>query len=236
MMILAIAAIMGRKIGTVDITGAYLECNIPEEDEVIMTLDPVLAGILAQIDPSVEQMADDKGVVYVRLKKALYGCVQSAKLWYDKLSRVLGSNRYVKNDYDPCLFNKTVDGVQVTVAFHVDNLLITSMKDSMIDEVEAMLKRKFTAITVNRSDTHSYLSMDMVVDEHGVHLDMIAHIDKCVKLRVVQRPATSPATEDLFEVPEDSEPLKEAARKDFHSDLAKLLYLSGRVSVAATDD
>jgi hypothetical protein len=65
MIILAIAAIMRRKIIKDDINGACLECNILAGNEVIMTQDPVLAVILTQIDWSVEQMVDDIGVVYM---------------------------------------------------------------------------------------------------------------------------------------------------------------------------
>ena len=251
MMVLAIAAIEKRKVATIDITGAYLECDIDEDDEVIMTIDPFLAKLLSQIDPTVSQKTDEKGVIYVRLKKALYGCVQSAKLWYDKLCKVLEDDGYVKNDYDGCLFNKIVDGVQVTVAFHVDDLLITSVRGEMVDELEALLKSKFQAITINKSDKHSYLAMNMLVDTEGIHLDMIAYIDKCLEGKKIGRSTYSPATDDLFEVPEDGVLLCELEKKMFHSDVAKLLYLakrtrgqiltavshlSGRVNVATADD
>ena len=42
---LAIAAILRRKIATVDITGAYLECELPDEVEVLMSLDPLLSRL-----------------------------------------------------------------------------------------------------------------------------------------------------------------------------------------------
>ena len=251
MMVLAIAAIEKRKVATIDITGAYLECDIDKDDEVIMTIDPFLAKLLGQIDPTVNQKTDEKGVIYVRLKKALYGCVQSAKLWYDKLCKVLEDDGYVKNDYDGCLFNKVVDGVQVTVAFHVDDLLITSVRGEMVDKLEVLLKSKFQAITINKSDKHSYLAMNMLVDTEGIHLDMIAYIEKCLEGKKIGRSTFSPATDDLFEVPEDGLLLSEMEKKMFHSDVAKLLYLakrtrgqiltavshlSGRVNVATVDD
>jgi hypothetical protein len=251
MMVLAIAAIEKRKVATIDITGAYLECDIDKDDEVIMTIDPFLAKLLGQIDPTVNQKTDEKGVIYVRLKKALYGCVQSAKLWYDKLCKVLEDDGYVKNDYDGCLFNKVVDGVQVTVAFHVDDLLITSVRGEMVDKLEVLLKSKFQAITINKSDKHSYLAMNMLVDTEGIHLDMIAYIEKCLEGKKIGRSTFSPATDDLFEVPEDGVLLSEMEKKMFHSDVAKLLYLakrtrgqiltavshlSGRVNVATVDD
>ena len=228
MMVLAIAAIEKRTVTTIDITGAYLECDIGDDDEVIMTIDPFLATLLSQVDPSVEQKKDEKGVVYVKLKKALYGCIQSAKLWYDKLCSVLEADGYEKNAYDQCLFNKTVNGVQSTIAFHVDDLLITCKDTSMVDDLEAMLKEKFANITANRGNKHSYLAMNVVVGDDGIKIDMSAYIRKCIEGRVLKNGVRSPATDDLFIVPEDGVPLTEEGKKDFHSDVAKLLYLAKR--------
>lgn len=97
MTILTIAAILRRKIATVDITGAYLECELPDTDEVLMRLDPAVPF----------QLPD--GTTVVRLRCALYGCVQSARLWLEKLRDTLESNSFVSNPYDLCVFNKTVD-------------------------------------------------------------------------------------------------------------------------------
>jgi hypothetical protein len=228
MFVLAVAAIEGRYIATVDITGAYLECELPEHDEVIMTLDPVLANILAELDPTVEAKKDQKGVLYVKLKKALYGCVQSAKLWYDKLCEVLTADGYSMNNYDPCLFNKLVDGKQITVAFHVDDLLVTSKNKPAIDKLMSMLKSNFAAITMNTENNHSYLSMNINVDDEGIHLDMQAYIEKCLEGKSVSTRCTSPAGDNLFVVNEDSPKLGEEQLSTFHSDVAKLLYLGKR--------
>ena len=47
-----------------------MNADIGENDEVIMTIDPLLATLLPQIDPSVEQKRDEKGTIYVKLKNA----------------------------------------------------------------------------------------------------------------------------------------------------------------------
>jgi len=121
----------------------------------------------------------------------------------------------------------------------------------MIDDIEAMLQYNFTAITINKGTKHSYLAMNMEVGDDGIRLDMIAYIKKCLEGRDIGRKANSPATDDLFEVPEDGVPLNEDDKKRFHSDVAKLLYLakrtrgqiltavshlSGRVNTPTSDD
>lgn len=225
---LAIAAIERRRVATVDITGAYLECKLPDEDEVFMRLDPLLASMVAEVDPSAKVNIDDKGVLFVRLERALYGCVQSSKLWYDKLCEVLEADGFKKNNYDPCLFNKTVDGAQVTVAFHVDDLLVTSKSQKHIDELMNVLRGKFAAITVNTGSKHSYLSMNIEVNRKGIHVDMRAYIDKCLEEKDVSVRYTSPAGEDLFTIDENSKLLDDVGKKQFHSDVARLLYLGKR--------
>lgn len=47
---IAVAAVERRHMATVDITGAYLEVVLPADDEIYMTLDPITARILAQMD------------------------------------------------------------------------------------------------------------------------------------------------------------------------------------------
>jgi hypothetical protein len=100
MMVLAVAAIEKRKVTTIDITGAYLECDLTDDVEVIMKLDPVLTKILHEVDQSAIGQEDEKGVTYVKLNKALYGTVQAALLWYQKLSGVLSSHGFKVNPYD----------------------------------------------------------------------------------------------------------------------------------------
>ena len=129
MMVIAIAAAEDRKIATCDVTGAFLEAEMPEDEEVLMSLDPVTARVLSELSPDVVPFMNENGTLVVRLKRALYGCVQSSKLWYDKLCAVLRSDGFEENPYDPCVFNKTADGKQITVCFHVDDLLMTSCSE-----------------------------------------------------------------------------------------------------------
>ena len=73
----------------------------------------------------------------VKLTKAFYGCIESAKLWYNHIKSHLESDGYVQNPIDICDFNKTVDRVQCTICIHVDDLLITCVDESIM---EATLK------------------------------------------------------------------------------------------------
>ena len=73
---------------TCNIPGAFLLANNP--DYVIMRLGGSLAELLVKVDPSMYQLfvttnAKGKPVLYVQLKKAVYGMMKSALLFYRKL-------------------------------------------------------------------------------------------------------------------------------------------------------
>ena len=68
-------------------------------------------------------------MLYVRLSKALYGLLQSVLLFYRKLRSELEGFGFEVNPYDPCVANKMINGSQITVTWHVDDLKI-SHKDS----------------------------------------------------------------------------------------------------------
>lgn len=51
---------------TVDITGAYLKCTLPEGDEVIMELDALVTKLLQELDPDAKQYETVKGTTLVK--------------------------------------------------------------------------------------------------------------------------------------------------------------------------
>lgn len=230
MSILAIAAILQRKIATVDITGAYLECELPDDDEVLMRLDPVVTRLLQELDPLAVPFQLPDGTTVVKLKRALYGCVQSARLWFEKLRNTLESNGFVSNSYDLCVFNKTVGGQQCTICFHVDDLLITCGSDTIIDTVVKDLEKTFAGVSITWGATHSYLGMRITLSDRGIAVDMRGYLKKILEERKpVGRIVTSPATEELLDHDDSATLLNAADQKLFHSDVAKILFISKRV-------
>jgi hypothetical protein len=53
--------------------------------------------------------------LYVMMKKALYGMLQSSLVYYKKFRKDLEEIRFIINPYDPCVVNKMVKGKQHTV-------------------------------------------------------------------------------------------------------------------------
>jgi len=67
---------------------------------------------------------NDKPMLYVKLRKALYRTLQAALLFWKLLSNTLKEWGFKINEYDQCVANKTINGKQCTIVWHVDDLNI----------------------------------------------------------------------------------------------------------------
>jgi len=229
-MLAAIAAKEQRHVVVVDIASAYLNAKMDPGRKVRMRLEPKLATILCSIDAKYKAFLRKDGSLIVRLTKALYGLIESAKLWYEDLKTTLESNGMVPNPYDPCVFNKTVGGVQITTGFHVDDLFISSKSAELIDELLGVLKKRYKTITEHHGKVHNYLGMQMDFRMPGrVQIKMTKYVEDLLQKYGVRGKAKTPATEDLFDIDLDSALLKGPNAEAFHSAVATLLYLAKKI-------
>ena len=226
--VLAIAAHEKRNVAVVDITGAYLNADMGMEVAVHMRLDPVVSGLMMRLCNDYACFADERGCIVVRLQKALYGCIKSAALWHDNLSATMSELGYEKNKHEGCVFNKRKDGIQCTVALHVDDLLITSMSAPLIDELCEGLKIKYGEISRSDGPVVNYLGMTFDLRVKGeATVTMTRYIQNTLEGSETTGLVASPAIDQLFDV-RDIARVEEEERAKFHSMVAKLLYLAKR--------
>ena len=101
----------GWKSLVFDIGQAYLNADLTGE-KVHIKLDRTLSMLLSQVDKFSEHAGkydqfinekDDElgeGTIVVELDKALYGCLQSARRWYETLKEALASMKYERSKRD----------------------------------------------------------------------------------------------------------------------------------------
>ena len=95
-----IAANNGFIVESLDVGSAYLNADM-EGEEIFMKLNKILSDILCQICPEYEIYRDpESSEITVQLLKALYGCIQSALLWYKVLKKVIEEIGFQMNIYD----------------------------------------------------------------------------------------------------------------------------------------
>ena len=147
-MVASIAAKERRQIAAIDFAGAYL--NTDMKRRVLMNVDPTVAQLIVDIDNTYGKYIGTNGKLTVRLQKALYGCMESAKLWYDLISDKLLGLAFIQNPYDICVFNKEVCGVQVTLTLYVDDLMITCFDVEVLGTTILEIRGLFNGCTVQK--------------------------------------------------------------------------------------
>ena len=83
------------------------------------------------------------GCITICLDQTLYGCIESAVLWYQELRSTLYSAGFTTNLMDPCVFNRTHNNIQTTITVYVDDLIITSVDVKSMDDVIDILRQRY---------------------------------------------------------------------------------------------
>jgi hypothetical protein len=232
-------AIEERKVATCDIPGAFLQADWPEERDCYLKFEGAMVSMICDIDPKYKNNIvygkNGKKYVYAKLTKAVYGTLLGAILFYQKLSKQLEDWGYVPNCYDRCTFNKMVEGHQITIQFHVDDLKISHVNQSVIDGVLIDLNSTFgTAkkpLAATTGDVHDYLGITIDYSQKSkVLFTMYDYLEDILEDMPDDMNGTSPtpASDNLFEVDEDSPPLNEKESDFFHRTTARLLFAAKR--------
>ena len=75
-----------RDVATFDIPGAYLHAEMPADKEVILKLRGHFVDIMCDINVEYRQYVryeQVKKVLYLKVLRAIYGCIESALQWYN---------------------------------------------------------------------------------------------------------------------------------------------------------
>ena len=146
---------------TLDHKAAYLNARMTGPP-VEMMLSPEVAQILCELDSTNRRFLRRDKRIAVRLKKALYGCIQSAVLWYKELASTLDGMGFQRNPYDVCSFQRVNEGATDRVLVYVDDLFITSKTELTLKAIADSLKSKYGGVTSTTGQEHNFL---------GIHWD-----------------------------------------------------------------
>ena len=221
-----------RDVATADIAGAYLKAYM--KDYVIMKFTGASVDILCNMNQKYVPFTAVKNgtkVLYVRLIKAIYGCVQSALLWYEMFHSHLKEIGFELNPYDPCIANKIIEGTQCTIAWYVDDTKISHVNPDVVTQVIEQIEERFGKMTVTRGRDHVFLGMNIAYkDNVTAEITIREYLEEAISDSNldIKRTAATPTKRDLFEISATAKPLQNKEAEVFHSVVAKLLYVSIR--------
>ena len=230
---LMIDAAEGRDVATSDVPGAFLHTDIDEDTYVVV--DGALILLLLKANNKyakfVHVTKSGKKVIFLKLKKALYGTMKAARLFYDNLSSKLVNYGFVINEYEKCVVTKDINGSQCTVVWHVDDLKISHSDPQVVTDIITYLESFYGSMSTVRGDKHTYVGMDFYFPGDGsVKIDMVSYLkDACEMFPdILNSHVTTPAGDNIFVVNPDAEALPEEKRSLLHQIVAKLLFVSTR--------
>ena len=229
LMSLAISGAEGRRLMSIDVGNAFLEASMDGE-EVWIELDSWDVQHLLELKPDLKHFVDERGRISALLDRALYGCVQSAKLWYKKLRAVLESIGFVANRYDECVFNRDFGGKQLTVCVYVDDMLCSCVDLKGLVWLEEQLAGAFKKLTVKKDDRFEFVSLEIDQSGGGITIRMDKYIRSLLDEWGGHETNSSPAEKDLLKSDPASPKLDAEKSKLFHRRVARLLYLGKRVA------
>ena len=109
----------------------------------------------------------------------------SSMLFYKRLVTDLSGYGFEVNPYDPCVANKMVDGKQMTVSWHVDDLKASHKDQKVISDFITWVEKtygKIGKVKVFHGKIHDYLGMELDYTVNGqVSVGMIPYIKSMVE-------------------------------------------------------
>ena len=229
-----------RKVITLDVPNAFIQTYLEDVDErIILILRGIAVEMLIDIDSKYEDYVETengKKVLYLECTNVIYGTIKAALLFYKKFRENIEAKGFVINPYDRCVANKMINGHQMTVLWHVDDLKASHVHEDVLNEFVDYLRgiyddEEIGKIKVNYGPRHDFVGMVLDYSVPGkLIVDMKEYVNKMIEefdYEIVKLPKT-PAAEHLFKVNEKCEKLNNKMHEDFHTFVAKSLFLCKR--------
>lgn len=227
MAVIGVSVFLRWRRCAIDFTAAYLNADIPNTQ--YMLLQPQVVEALLELQPEAREFVCPNGTLIVLLRKAIYGLVESARLWYDTLSAVLISLGFIKSSADNCVFvlrNSNGEAVCI-VCVYVDDLFVTAPLQSIIDKLYSDLSAKFNALSMQTGKKINYLGMEITFDDDvgSATISQLGYLQDMLTKFKISGTASYPSSPDLFTV-DSASPATDATY--YRSMVMSVFYLAKR--------
>jgi hypothetical protein len=179
-LMILIATKRNIKLLSIDVSGAFLNAKLDEEEEVYVSLPSKLAQLAIQDDVSLRKYLQSNGSLVARLKKCLYGLQQSPQRWFLTIRKVLLKLGFKASEYDPCLFYKMEGEKLNLLLLYVDDMLLMFENPELAGILKDALIAEFEGVTTQEGDIISFLGITITQSESEITLDQQGYIKKMV--------------------------------------------------------
>lgn len=160
--LLSTAASNGMMVYHFDAKSAFLNGEL--EEDIYMSQPP---GFIEE--------GNEKKVCH--LMKSIYGLKQSARIWSEKLHKVIIEARFTQSEADSCLYTYKGSLGEAYLLVYVDDILVISQSSTYIGQIEQIFKSKFNI--ENLGLVANYLGIRVTKNENSFYLDQQKYI-QCI--------------------------------------------------------
>ena len=167
--------------------------------------------------------------------------MHAALLYYRRFVKDILAIGFELNPYDACVANKMVDGKQLTIVWHVDDIKVSHVSENTVKRMIRWLRKTYErifedgsgAMRISTGKVHEYLGITFDYSTPGeVKVTMIPYVKEIISQFAPydqsEKTAKTPAADHLFQVNEKSKPLPPKGLEVFHNFTAKCLFLTKR--------
>jgi len=178
---LKLAAVNDWDMLKLDVGSAFLCANMDESEEVFMVLDKQLSQMCGDWVPGAKEYLRSDGKLVVKVSKAMYRLIQSAKLWYKELSGYLVSKGFTACKSEECVLVRKMESEKyLVVILYVDNILALSGVSEDRYWVRSILEDWYKKVTSEEGNRLPYLGMNIVKRAFGYELCMRSYVDEVI--------------------------------------------------------
>ena len=236
-LIMGIAAFEGRKLRVGDIPSAYLQADhVPANGRTVyIVADRYVTGLIVKHLPEYRGFTRPNGTMILKVKKAMYGLVESAWLWYEEFKKQLISIGYNVSLNDRGLFYKKImrNGACVAsnlASVHVDDIISAASPnkegEALDREFWSFLESKWPGIKMQYGPHYKHLSWNVHQDHKTgeIRKSQRDYLLELVKSSGVTKERSMPCRSNLTESDPSSNKLSPIEANKFRSTLQKIAY------------
>ena len=155
-----------RDVVTIDLLGLFLQTDRKGEDTMTLRLTGMVELLLVEFDSKRwrKNLRSENGkhVLHVACDKVTHGTLNAALLRHKKLANAFGGWKLIMNPYDPCVWNLLVGNKQLTIMFHIDDLMMSHVDPEIVTEhvkkLDGVHGNKHP-LSITRGKMHEYLGI-----------------------------------------------------------------------------
>ena len=209
--LLAVATQQAMKIWQFDVKTAFLHGELEEE--------------IYMVQP--EGFTEDARVC--RLLKSIYGLKQASRTWNQKFHQYLVARDYCQSDADPCVYYWTDSGMNIYLCLYVDDGLIASDSEELMNEHMAELERNFE---IRWGEAKCYVGLHIERTRNGLVISQAHYIQDLLKrfnmedANPVSTPIEKSITLSKKDSPATKDEIEEMKNIPYRQAVGALLFLA----------